>query len=372
MPIKKLSNIFPSWYRKWLFNSLNIKDGEECDAKYLDPLFKLNKNWLRENYQQKEYSWDEKDVATSYALYYMSINIPKLWMTLNHSGNWRQQELPQVNSLVEFGCGPGTFLWSYLLYLYSEHPTQLAEIKKIRGVDTSQTNLDIALQLFNGLKSKKEFAHIEIELTCSNWQNELSNSDEELCIFGNSLIESDTELGEVEEKFKNILIIEPGTQKHFQRLKTLRDDMASRDWQIHFPCSGGLHCPMPSDNWCHFHVNRFMLPFVQKMSNAAKRRNHRHNFCAFLYSRRTNGLDNTNWRLLSKTRKVKRTAMRYICNGDRMFEAVLGRKERSPDNLDFIHLEAAEMARTTAKFKKGRLSVNDSFSHNNTQQNGIK
>ena len=363
MSVKELKQIFPKWYTKWLFDSLGIEEGDETSERLLDPLFKLNKNWLQENYQQQEYAWNETDVATAYALYYMSINIPKLWMVLNNSHLWRSQEIHNVNSIVEFGCGPGTFLWSYLFYLYSEEPQQLAKLQKIRGVDISPENLKVARKLFDKLKSKKAFAHIEAEFICGQWEDEVQNGDEDLVIFGNSLIESTVDLTSLEDTFDNILVIEPGTQKHFQRLKALRDSMLTKDWHIHFPCSGSSKCPMSDDNWCHFHVNRFILPFVQKMSNAAKRRNHRHNFSAFLFSRKSSALSRQNWRMLSTVRKVKRSAIRYICNGEQMFEAVLPRKARNEDNKDFISMDAGELAYSLSKFKNKRMNEYDKFSN---------
>ncbi|NQZ59248.1 MAG: hypothetical protein HRT88_17480, partial [Lentisphaeraceae bacterium] len=252
-------------------------------------------------------------------------------------------------------------LWAYLFYLYSVKPQQLAKITKIRGVDISSANLEIAQKLFNKLKAKKAFSHIEAEFVCGKWEDEVQNGHEELSIFGNSLIESSVDLTSLEDKFNNILIIEPGTQKHFQRLKTLRDSMISKNWNIHFPCSSGTTCPMATDNWCHFHVNRFLLPFIQKMSNAAKRRNHRHHFSAFLFSRKESQLSNKHWRLLSSVRKVKRSGIRYICNGEKMFEAVLPRKARSEENKDFITQEAGQLAYSLSTFKNKRISENETF-----------
>ena len=362
MTPKDLQQIFPPWYKDWLFSGLGLNDGAETSDKYLAPLHWFNKNWLEENYTHEDYSWNKINVATSYALYYMSINIPKLWMVLGNSGVWRQRELKEIDSLIELGCGPGTFLWSFLFYLYSVAPEQLQKIKHICGVDTSPIYLQIAEQLFEKLLEEKAFAHIDAEFVCGRWEDYVTKHHCQLSIFGNSLVESSFDLNTFDLQFLNLLIIEPGTLKHFQRLRTLRDNLRSHGWHIHFPCTGGDKCPMSDDNWCHFHVNRFLLPFVQKMSSAGNRRNHRHNFCAFLFSRLDNQLNQDSWRILSRPRKVKRSVMRYICNGDRMFEAVLSRKARDTRNKDFIELEIGSIGRSSSRFLDTRFDRRDDFS----------
>ena len=362
MGIEFYKSLFPSWYKEWLFTSLNIKDGLETSERYLAPLFSLNKNWLKENYNQKDYSWDERDVAKSYALYYMTINIPKLWMVLNNSGQWKKTEINKVHSITEYGCGPGTFLWSYLFYLYKYQPEALSKLNKITAIDISKEHLSIAKKLFLELKKHKEFSHIEAEFIESEWQNCIGDNKSDLCIFGNSLIESGVEPSFLNiDSLKNILIIEPGTLEQFKRLRLLKDHFAANDWHTHFPCTSNGTCPIDPSNWCHFSINRFILPFIQKISSASGRKNHKHNFSAFLISKHNSELTEQHWRVLSANRKVKRTSIRYVCNGKKLIEAVLSRKERSEINKDFITCETASCCYTSANFKKSRLLANDAF-----------
>ena len=362
MGIEKLKDTFPDWYKSWLFSSLSIKDGEESSEKYLSPLFSLNKNWLKENYNQNDYKWDAKDVARSYALYYMTINIPKLWMVLLNSGHWQEKHINDVKSVTEFGSGPGTFLWSYLFYLRKHKPEALKSLEKICAVDISQEHLDVGRELFENLKKYKEFNHLEAEFICGDWKDNYQKTGSDLNIFGNSLIESGIESDFIQNSnFENILIIEPGTLEQFKRLRKVKDSLSPEDWGIHFPCPNMAVCPMKEDNWCHFHVNRFILPFIQKMSSAAGRRNHRHNFSAFLISKHNNRSNEQHFRVLSPNRKVKRTSIRYICNGKKLYEAVLNRKERSELNKDFINCETASYCETSSKLKNSRLQSADTF-----------
>lgn len=362
MGVKKLQSLFPEWYKEWLYKSLSLKDGEEISQTILEPLYSLNKNWLKENYNQQEYAWDSSQVARSYALYYMTINIPKLWMTLSNSNQWEQKCLSEVKTVSEFGSGPGTFLFSYLFYLYSQHPEALKSLEKITAVDISEEHLKVAKSLFENLKNIEGFEHINAEFIHAGWIDEFTNHSADLNIFGNSLIESGIDDKILENKgLKNILIIEPGTKEHFTRLKNLKGKFQQHDWHTHFPCPTDGKCPMSEDNWCHFRINRFMLPFIQRMSAAAGRRNHNHNFTSFLISKHNNDYNEENWRVLSSNRKVKRTSIRYICNGKRMIEAVLNRKERSELNSDFINCETGCCCYSSGEFRQSRLKAADSF-----------
>jgi ribosomal protein RSM22 (predicted rRNA methylase) len=359
MAINNLKSYFPEWYEEWLFTSLAIKHGSETDEKYLEPLFNLNKNWLKENYDKEETVWNDDEVAKAYALYYMTINIPKLWMVLENSNSWKPEN---ISSIVEFGCGPGTFLWAFLFYLKKKHPEALRKLSHVRAIDNSPANLNVATKLFRGLNKYDEFKHLTVSIIEEEWQENYKNDSSDLKIFGNSLVETTDSMDLLfDSPFNNMLIIEPGTLKHFQRLRKIRDKFAKDNVTIHFPCSAGKQCPMAQDNWCHFHVNRFLLPFIQRMSNVAGRKNHRHNFSAFLFENGKATPKNQNWRILSKTRKAKGTAIRYICNGDRVFEAVLNKKEKSDSNRDFIKCDTGSLCYCSNDLNNGKIKANYEF-----------
>ncbi|MCM8535365.1 MAG: hypothetical protein NE334_05460 [Lentisphaeraceae bacterium] len=358
-------NLFPDWYENWLFSSLDVNADDICQEKYLKPLIALNNNWLQEKYEQDDYGWDDLDVATSYALYYMTANIPKLWFTFNHSSDLGH--LSKLQNIVEFGCGPGTFLWAYLFYLYQCKPDALKEVKNIRGVDHSETNIAIAKKLFSELQKHPEFSHIKADFVVSLWEDDIKalpylEDDPTLAIFGNSLIESSANIDLIlDVDFSHLLILEPGTNKHFQRLRSVRDKLVEKNYNIHFPCTTSHKCPIDKNNWCHFNVNRFLLPFMQKMSTAAGRKNHKHHFSAFLFSQEKIDNSTKTWRLLSSTRKAKGSAIRYLCNGSIVREVVLNKKVKSDSNRAFIKAETGSIAFIDSTLEKNRLYSKDSF-----------
>ncbi|MCH2204461.1 MAG: small ribosomal subunit Rsm22 family protein [Lentisphaerales bacterium] len=364
---QQLKQTFPDWYEKWLFRSLGLEEEEITSEEILKPLLSLNNHWLQENYNKEEYSWDSSQVAKSYALYYMTANIPKLWVMYNHSKQWQQTHLSNIIDITEYGCGPGTFLWAYLFYLHKHFPEQLKKIRTIKGVDHSSENLQIAHSLYNELIKIDEFSHINAVFKLAEWQEEIANQPKitkinHMTIFGNSLIESSGHMNILETlNFGNLLILEPGTNKHFQRLRNVRDKLVDKNYTIHFPCPQSSKCPMPENNWCHFNVNRFLMPFMQKISNAAGRRNHKHHFSGFIFSKQENQEYNQNWRILSSARKAKGSVIRFLCDGKSVKEVVLNKKEKSDQNRDFIKAETGALGQCSSKLKNKRLYKGDSF-----------
>lgn len=364
---QQLKQIFPQWYENWLFNSLEVDEQSILSEDILKPIISLNTHWLQENYDKEEYDWDSELVAKAYALYYMTANLPKLWMILNKSQEWQRNISCDITELTEFGCGPGTFLWSYLFYIAKNNPDQLKKIVKIRGIDHSQENLNVAQRLFKELIKHQEFSHIKAEFKFAEWPTAIDDlsgisQDHHLSIFGNSLIESTDHLIDLKElKINNLLILEPGTHKHFQRLRRVRDQLVENNYTIHFPCPGGGKCPMSDENWCHFNVNRFLLPFMQKISTAAGRRNHKHHFSGFLFSKQNKDQHCNHWRMISNARKAKGSVIRYVCNGQNIKEVVLNKKEKSDSNRDFSNAEMGDLARCSSELKNNRLYKRDSF-----------
>ena len=62
-------------------------------------------------------------------------------------------------------------------------------------------------------------------------------------------------LDQIWEKTDYLLIIEPGTTLHFQRLLQVRDYMLSKDAYLWGPCCHNDTCPIVKNDWCHFGLN---------------------------------------------------------------------------------------------------------------------
>ncbi len=324
---------YPDDYQSWLFAALDLNPGDEIDDGFIEPLYALNRQWVQTD-QVMDY--DGKHAAMrAYTCYYMTINMPKLWFVLDRNPALVDELLNrEFVQATELGCGPGTFLWAFLFYVQARHPDKLPRIRRLRGVDRSETAIACARRFGDVLRRQDAYAHIDLEFNVGDWQSQVAAPDDFL-IFGNVLNESEAPvLSDVAAAA--VLIVEPGTRRGFHPLLPVRDRLVEDGWHVHFPCPrASAPCPMAADNWCHFAINRFELPFIQRMSNRAKRLNPRHNFSAFLFSK-TPHAEAGNWRVLSKLRKAHRSGIRWLCDGEHLVEAVLNRRKRSDRNRPFL------------------------------------
>jgi hypothetical protein len=338
-------NYYPPNYQEWLFGALDLSEGDELRPELLEPLFGLSREFRADSAPAPDYFADSATLR-AYTLYYMSINMPKLWFLLD-----RVPAL-DVREVRDCGCGPGTFLWAYVFWLMHRRPEALAKLQRLHGVERTPEAAAMAQRLGKALRRLPGCGHLEIEISTGDW--EADASDAELTIFGNVLVEGETSALPCPTG-KRLILIEPGDRAGFHKLLPHRDALLEQDWQVRFPCTSHHSCPMAADNWCHFAVNRFVLPFVQRMSTAAKRRNHRHHFSGFvLDAEGTHEPDH--WRVLSNLRKANRSGIRYICDGERLIEGVLNRKARTPQNRGFLDAEWGDRLHMTPSPKTPRLN----------------
>lgn len=91
---------YPKFYQDWLFTALELTAGEETKADVLEPLFAMNRAWRDGGTLPADY-FAELATLRAYSLYYMTINMPKLWFLLSRAG------IPPAGTLVDLGSGPG-------------------------------------------------------------------------------------------------------------------------------------------------------------------------------------------------------------------------------------------------------------------------
>lgn len=330
-------NYYPDTYSEQLFTALDLAPGQEAEEACLEPLFAFQRQWAGE-VASRDFSYDTETLR-SYALYYMTINMPKLWFMLDRCQGVVDGLLDgpcnERLRVTELGCGPGTFLWALAFHLQARRPGWGGELD-LQGIDREPGFLEL------GARLAKSF-DLPATWTQADWQAHL-DFETDLLILGNTLHEQpEVALAHLPESpAKAIIVIEPGTRESFHRVLPWRDRMLAAGWHAYFPCPTSGTCPMAADNWCHFHINRFALPFIQRMSSKAKRLNPRHHFTGFVFSREPLPAEN-GWRVMSKLRRANRSAIRYLCDGEHLVEAVVNRRAKSPSNQPFVEAEAGDL-----------------------------
>ena len=370
------TTIFPPWWEELLLGALGLRRADTVAPDFLEALHFFNTQWV--GGEGVDYR-DPRAGLRAYACFYMPANMPKLWLMLDQAPEFIPALADKPWRLREIGCGPGTFLWSTLLWLEQKAPEALKTLEGVTGVDRHPAFLGLARQIAAALATRPAFRHLKIEFIEADWR-EVPPAANELVIFGNVLNEAAADetvrIAALTATAAALVVIEPGTSKTFHRLLPVRDALTGAGWQVAFPCPcTATPCPMPADNWCHFAVNRFGLPLVQRMAAKAGRLNPRHNFCGFLFQRPVAPPPNStfdirhsqflHWRVLSHLRKSNRSGVRWLCNGASLREIVLGRHARNEGTRPFLEAEWGDLLEIgpgpdrNNPAKTGRLTATD-------------
>ena len=328
---------YPKFYKDWLFTALELTAGEETKADVLEPLFAMNRAWRDGGTLPADY-FAELATLRAYSLYYMTINMPKLWFLLSRAG------IPPAGTLVDLGSGPGTLVWAWLFYLAKYAPERLQNMPPVIGIERTAEAVALAERLAESLRNYAPFESIDVSFRCADWQQ--AGGQYDLVLGGNVLMECADSATDALRDFgpTHALLIEPGNRPGFLRMLGARDALVATGHGIQFPCPAHAVCPLAADNWCNFTVNRAIVPFVQRMSNQAGRLNHRHHFSGLVTGPAAPETA-ASWRVLSDVRKVHRSGVRYLCNGRVAPEVVVSRRKKSSANEFFLRAETGALLR---------------------------
>lgn len=152
-------------------------------------------------------------------------------------------------SVADFGCGPGTALFAAL--------EACPSIRTAAGFDHNRHFLRFAGQLLaeSGLGAGREAFFQSAELT-----GDFQAGPADLVIASYALVE----MGEAAalalalrlwaQAGEALVLVEPGSQAGFARLRCVRSALIGEGAHILAPCTHALACPMPAGDWCHFSV----------------------------------------------------------------------------------------------------------------------
>ncbi|MEN9361530.1 MAG: hypothetical protein RL095_3065 [Verrucomicrobiota bacterium] len=348
--------IFPDWFAAELFAALELRSGDEARPEILEALHRLNRAYLSET--PAAAGWDQKGTHKAYALFYMTQNMPKLGFVLD-----RAPPAPERLAAADLGCGPGTLLWALAL----REAAAGRPVPKLHGVDSDPQMLEIADRIWSRLRRRLSLPAEHLSLEQGDWRQRLDLPAATLML-GNTLVEAGIPDAELLAalKCRELILIEPGTSRHFRRLLELRRQLSGSGWSLGFPCPSAGKCPMQDGgDWCHFRIHRLGLPHMQRMAALAGRQDPASAFCGFLFRRGDTQIPQGAWRLLSAPRRVSRSVVRLVCDGSKVDEIVLNRKSKEVGNEDFQKSAAGSLgllspAPATA-FKRKRLDEKQSF-----------
>ena len=155
-----------------------------------------------------------------------------------------------VESVVDFGGGPGTFLFAI---------SKFKTLNKYTNVERSDSFIGIMNVLVEEfLSSSTTNTHVD-SISCNYLKpgsQDIPTSD--LCVFSYTLCERDNSLvclSDLVEHSNMVLIIEPGTPSGFKNIIQAKDKLIEKGFGTIAPCtvSNGF-CPLrdSESDWCHF------------------------------------------------------------------------------------------------------------------------
>ena len=155
-----------------------------------------------------------------------------------------------VESVVDFGGGPGTFLFAI---------SKFKTLNKYTNVERSDSFIGIMNVLVEEfLSSSTTNTHVD-SISCNYLKpgsQDIPTSD--LCVFSYTLCERENSLvylSDLVEQSNMVLIIEPGTPSGFKNIIQARDKLIEKGFGTIAPCtvSNGF-CPLrdSESDWCHF------------------------------------------------------------------------------------------------------------------------
>jgi len=150
------------------------------------------------------------------------------------------EELPQVpiTSVLDLGASVGASSWLF------------ENLDEWLGIEQDEGLIQIGQNLYQDLPS-----HIQWERGDFIHPFE-SSKTYDLVLFSYSIGEVSDGTKTIKNYLKNIgqflLIIEPGTPRGFERIRTYRSALIETGLHLIAPCPHHDKCPMEGGNWCHF------------------------------------------------------------------------------------------------------------------------
>lgn len=249
----------------------------------------------------------------AYMVYFFPLNVTRLLAVIEES--FRDFPWESVNSIVDFGSGPGT--------THAALESSGLSPKKILSVEIDPKAI--------GLHRALELNAWPVE-----WAKELPRRLEPgtLGVFSYSLLE-ESRLEHRLKEFDHLLIVTPSTRMQGRRLLEIREQIQSQGFFSWAPCTHQQNCPLlhqSKPDWCHDRVSFRAPEWFQRLESHLPNYNHTLTFSYWFASRMQKPDFSPNAaRIIGDTLYEKGKVRQMICRGpDREFLSWLTRTGEPP------------------------------------------
>ncbi|MBN2106941.1 MAG: methyltransferase domain-containing protein [Deltaproteobacteria bacterium] len=360
-----------------LSSNAGLEDGLRTNKKLLQDLAGAVKALSDAYVEPEKCDWKAlyKNTAAvnAYLLYYLPVNLVKLFPLLDELAKGGAFDVAQRQhmSVLDIGCGPGTFMLGLLEYICRAGRPEASFVESISltGIDRSKDNLAAADRLIRQYCSPGCLPQ-GMTVTASFRQGsvlspDFLNSPElfDIIIAGNVLAELQgaalpsclSALTEHLAPDGVLIIIDPGTRRAAQRLLELRNMLLQHtELRLFAPCLCAAACPLQDDSgqWCHEKLFWQPTEAVRQIDGVlgfTKEKGIKYSFLSFVkkdvdrLSPYADLAHENIWRVGSYVIKNKGEDRLWVCNGRERL--LLRRLERnsSETNSDFEQAERGDI-----------------------------
>lgn len=287
--------------------------------------------------------FNEPDLINAYLIYYLPVNLVKLFPILDELVSSHNIFCEDSLSVLDLGCGPGTFTLGFLEYI-SKNIALFSHIKNITltGLDQARENVSLASKIINeyissgplpsGIRWKVHFQEGSI-ITPQRVLSESSNFN--FIIAGNVLNEVKGEnLAEPAKALDRhlsargaLVIIDPGTRRSSRNLIMMRDlILRETSLNLYAPCLYTGTCPVIKNDkeWCHeksFWNPPEAVKAIDAITGFTKEKGIKYSYLTFVkekkgrFWKRADIQPEKIWRVASYLIKNKGEERLHVCNG---------------------------------------------------------
>ena len=311
--------------------------------------------------------FEKERLLRSYVLYYLPVNLVKLYPVLDELVRSEGVFPPPGDSLavLDLGCGPGTFLLGVMEYLASRRQ-QLGRLPRtltLCGVDRASENISTAetviraylaaSPVFRDRDVRAVFRHGVLQGPGLRGTGIPADEQFNIIIAGNVLTELSPKGTRLSEAaiYRHLapggalVLVDPGTRSSWKKLIVLRDLILQKTpLNLYAPCPRPGACPVRETGWCHekvFWTPTAAVTAIDAHTGFTKTKGLKFSYFTFLRNRAcladtySAARHNDIWRAVSYLICNKGEDRLLVCNGTR--RVLLRRLVRnaSEKNADF-------------------------------------
>lgn len=356
-----------------LSSQAGLEDGLHKNKKVLQELAGAVKALSDAYVEPEKCDWKAlyKNTAAvhAYLLYYLPVNLVKLFPLLEELAKGGVFDIAQRQhlSVLDIGCGPGTFMLGLLEYIRRAERPDAACLESISltGIDRSTDNLAAADRLIReycspgclppGLAVTASFRQGSVLSPNFLKRTELYD----LIIAGNVLAELQGEalsscLAAITEHLAPggaFIIVDPGTRRAARRLLEVRNMLVQNSGlRLYAPCLCASACPLQDDpgQWCHeklFWQPTEAVRLIDGVLGFTKEKGVKYSFLSFVkknvdrLSLYAGMAQEKIWRVGSYVIKNKGEDRLWVCNGRQRLLLRRLERNRTDTNSDFENAE---------------------------------